>query len=248
MSRAVEFSVQISWRDAVLGSIYRVVEDDRLFTRTALVGRELDKIIGATQSSGVTPEQTLSRVLQHLRDEGVVEFLGDGSYKLVVSRLIATTNVDVEQLELTDDLLDQAIRTDHLHMGIIKTDSVLGIARRRRGQARLRKLTLENYAHGCALCDVTDDRLLVASHILGWAEGPKARGRLDNVICLCRFHDSLFETGYWSLTNSFELLRRPSISSSTIQQLLDGDNCFRPPQTRPPASTYLEQHRARHGF
>lgn len=236
------------WRDAALNAIYRTANDNHLFDRTVLIDQELSRIVAETQSSGATLEQTLSRVLQELRDEGVIKFLGGGSYCLVPSRLIETTDVNVEQLPLDDDDIDQAIRENRLLIGIVETENVTSTVRRRRGQSRLRQLTLENYDNNCALCDVADRQLLVASHILEWAKGPSARGRLDNVICLYRFHNSLFETGYWSLTNNLQVVCQLATNSSTIQFLLNDDVSFRLPQANSPAPTYLQHHRTRHGF
>jgi hypothetical protein len=42
------------------------------------------------------------------------------------------------------------------------------------------------------ICDVADPSLLVASHVIGWAERVDTRGDVKNIICLCRFHDALF--------------------------------------------------------
>ena len=41
----------------------------------------MDRIIADTRSNGATPEQTLSRVLQELRDAKEIEFIDDhGTY------------------------------------------------------------------------------------------------------------------------------------------------------------------------
>jgi hypothetical protein len=104
--------------------------------------------------------------------------------------------IDVESQDLTDEVIDLAIQEERLRMGIVPTDSAVTLARQRRGQERLRRLTLLNYDSMCALCDVNDLSLLITSHIVGWAEAPEARGMLSNVICLCQFHDVLFEQGY----------------------------------------------------
>lgn len=54
------------------------------FTRHELKDAELDRIVAETGSGGQTPEQTLSRELQQLRDQGVLEFIDDrGAYRLV---------------------------------------------------------------------------------------------------------------------------------------------------------------------
>lgn len=93
-----------------------------------------------------------------------------------------------------------------------------------------------------------DPALLVASHVVGWAEAPEYRGNLSNVICLCRIHDALFEAGYWSLGDSLELSKREAVPSRTIRDLLDAMMSFRPPLEHPPAQRFLKRHRERAGF
>jgi Predicted restriction endonuclease len=116
--------------------------------------------------------------------------------------------IDVESQDWPDEVIDRAIRENRLRLGTVPTDSEVTLARQRRRQERLRRLTLLHYSSMCALCDINDPALLIASHIVGWAQAPEARGLLSNVLCLCRFHDILFEQGYWSLTDDFILLRK----------------------------------------
>ncbi len=52
-----------------------------LFTRQNLIDSELSAIIAATGSTGSTPHQTLSRELQQLRDQGTIQFIGEGAYQ-----------------------------------------------------------------------------------------------------------------------------------------------------------------------
>lgn len=54
------------------------------FTRQELIDAELNRIVSETGSTGATPEMTLSRELQQLRDAGVIEFVDDhGAYRLI---------------------------------------------------------------------------------------------------------------------------------------------------------------------
>jgi len=48
-----------------------------------MIEEELDRIVRETGSRGATPEMTLSRELQELRDRGDIEFLGSGHYRLL---------------------------------------------------------------------------------------------------------------------------------------------------------------------
>jgi putative restriction endonuclease len=74
------------WSEVVEEAVRRLVASsgNAEFTRQDLIEAELDWIVGETSSEGKTPERTLSRELQQLRDEGVVEFVDDhGSYRLI---------------------------------------------------------------------------------------------------------------------------------------------------------------------
>jgi putative restriction endonuclease len=57
---------------------------DLVFTRQDLMDAELNRIISETGSEGATPQMTLSRELQQLRDAGVLEFVDDrGTCRLI---------------------------------------------------------------------------------------------------------------------------------------------------------------------
>ena len=95
---------------------------------------------------------------------------------------------------------------------------------------------------------MADVKLLIASHIARWADEPALRGKLSNVICLCRLHDSLFEAGYWGLDDHLDVIRRPSLDSVTLRAFLNDHTRFQPPEQFPPNPYYLSLHRARCGL
>lgn len=72
-----------SWFEAVAAAVRRHVlrTGSTIFDRQALIDAEGPRILIDTGSGGATPWQTLSRVLQELRDQGVVEFVGGGTYR-----------------------------------------------------------------------------------------------------------------------------------------------------------------------
>ena len=75
----------MKWNEAVMGAIVRVCrrKGSATFTRRELIVQELVTITEQTQCAGKTPEQTLSRVLQSLRDHKRVDFVdNDGTYRL----------------------------------------------------------------------------------------------------------------------------------------------------------------------
>ncbi len=234
----------MNWHDAVVEALrrYSSRHATRIIRRPALIAEELERIVQDTGSTGETPSQTLSRVLQELRDEGLLYFQGDGSYLLVDGP------VPVEMEDLPDESLDFLVRHNRLAVGRLPTADRRAVARIRVGQARLRRATLANYGYCCALCDVADRGLLVAGHISRWADDPEGRGDLTNLVCMCRFHDVLFEQGYFSLTDDYAVLRRENIRSRVIRALLPDSLTFRLPEAYPPASKYLRVHRSRFGF
>jgi hypothetical protein len=73
----------MEWQDAVLNSIKRLcrAKKRKIFTRKELIRTQLSRIIADTKCTGGTPDQTLSRVLQELRDAGEIEFVARGVYR-----------------------------------------------------------------------------------------------------------------------------------------------------------------------
>lgn len=76
----------MSWTNAVLAAVQREAAkaDDFSFTRAALLENQLDQIVADVGSLGKTPEQTMSRELQQLRDAGLIRFVDDsGTYQWI---------------------------------------------------------------------------------------------------------------------------------------------------------------------
>ncbi len=87
----------------------------------------------------------------------------DGISTLPGYVLKETNQFDIDQADMPDDAIDKAIRASILKFSDVLTGDEKVLERRRKGQARLRQLTLKNYSHRCGLCDVSDDAFLVES-------------------------------------------------------------------------------------
>lgn len=75
----------MTWREAVESAVRRFAakSDGGAFTRQEFLAEEEQRIVSEVGSRGQTPGQTISRVLQELRDDGIIAFLeGPGSYRL----------------------------------------------------------------------------------------------------------------------------------------------------------------------
>jgi hypothetical protein len=63
-------------------------------------------------------------------------------------------------------------------------------------QGALRRDLLRIYGNCCALCDTRHEGLLVASHVIPWAQDSANRRNPRNAILLCRAHDAVFELDF----------------------------------------------------
>lgn len=234
----------MNWKEAVTFVL-------RAYTRrhaTAQVDRrkfldeELSRILELTKSTGKTPAQTVSRVLQELRDEGFLFFSSAGKYVLTDMKF------DVAAEDAPEDVIENAARCGELVLKDVDVSDVVRSNRVRQGISALRRATLSNYGHTCALCDVRAIPILVTSHVARWADRPEARGLLSNTICFCSLHDSLFEHGYFSLDDSLQVLLRHNIQSESISTWLKKctHNFNKPPIE--PSRLYLRDHRERVGL
>lgn len=207
-----------------------------------MIVEELDQIVAQVGSKGATPKYTLSRILQEFRTLGILHHVDRGIDLLLDRPIIA------EDEDFPEAALDFAILQEEFIISDVPTGDAAVLARRRRGQSRLRTHVLQNYESRCALCDVAVGQLLIASHIVRWADGPELRGRLSNVICLCKMHDALFESGYIGVADNLEVLIKPNVESTVIEFLQRTADRVRSPRSHSPASEYLGCHRRRTGF
>lgn len=74
-----------NWSEAVEIAVRRLAarHDRHEFTRQEIIEEELYRIVRETGSRGATPEMTLSRELQQMRDRGEIEFVTPGHYRLL---------------------------------------------------------------------------------------------------------------------------------------------------------------------
>jgi len=235
----------LTWQQAVKSGLMRYADKNSTvqIERDQFLRQELARIVADTASAGKTPSQTVSRVLQELRDEGFLFFSNSGLYTLNQVAISAANE------DLPDDVLENAVEEGHLVLPDVETSSDVAVGRVRRGMNALRRRTLSNYGGSCALCDVNDAGLLVASHIARWADHPEARGLLSNTICFCTLHDKLFETGYFAMNERCDLIWK----TPQLIKVIDiwRQQCtvnFKFPNAVMPAPTFINEHRVRVGL
>jgi len=96
-------------------------------------------------------------------------------------------------------------------------------------QSKWRKEILNNYGNLCYLptCDVNDPKLLTASHIKDYrfAENKQLphRAHPQNGLCFCYLCHKLFDSGYFTLTDNYEIeiSSNKQITSKIVSNLLN---------------------------
>lgn len=84
------------------------------------------------------------------------------------------------------------------HFDITKEgEDNISLARQRKGQDYFRRMILANYGGRCALTGIDIPQLLLASHIIPWADKSHKNDRLNpcNGICLSALYDKAFDQG-----------------------------------------------------
>ena len=78
----------------------------------------------------------------------------------------------------------------------------LSITKRRKGQDYFRRMILANYGGRCALTGISVPQLLLASHIIPWADKSHKKDRLHpcNGICLSALYDKAFDKGLFTIS------------------------------------------------
>lgn len=73
-------------------------------------------------------------------------------------------------------------------------------------QSVFRQIVLANYDYRCALSGIDIPELLVASHVIPWAENTAERMNPKNGICLSSLYDSAFDKGLISFAENYHVL------------------------------------------
>lgn len=103
----------------------------------------------------------------------------------------------------------------------------------------LKEYVSENYNHKCALCEIDQPELLIASHIIPWRADESKRLELENCILLCVIHDKLFDKGLITI-NENNVIVSNELKQSVQHHVKD--LVFRKPSQNPPEIQYLTLH------
>ena len=188
-----------TWRDAVWAAIQRQAIHGGSFSRQDLINAQIQSIKSDVGSVGATPAQTLSRVLQEVRDDGVLIFDGGGQYHIAEG--------------VIDAPLEQAIVTE-----------AWALQKTRIGQGPFRTALLARWQGRCPLTGIAEPALLRASHIVPWnrCESDAERLNPENGLLLSALWDAAFDRGLVSFGDDGAVLPLPGLSEDTFRSMLGG--------------------------
>jgi hypothetical protein len=72
-------------------------------------------------------------------------------------------------------------------------------------QSKFRKGVLNNFNSTCCISNINEEDLLVASHIIPWADKKETRLDPTNGLCLSILYDKLFDKGYFTITDDLKI-------------------------------------------
>lgn len=101
----------------------------------------------------------------------------------------------------------------------LKETEVETVIKARLGHSMFKK-QLHNIYKKCALCDIEQPALLIASHIKPWSQS-NSKERLDiyNGLLFCPNHDMLFDKGYITFNRHGQLMVSTQLHETTKAQL-----------------------------
>ena len=119
-----------------------------------------------------------------------------------------------------------------------------GTSKRRVNQGFFRSMIVASYDSRCAMTELSDPSLLVASHIDPWAQNTLQRLDPHNGICLNYLHDRAFEEGLIAIAPDLSILYSSRLTAIDLRKLRSvSSERLRLPARFKPDTLLLEKHR-----
>ena len=125
------------------------------------------------------------------------------------------------------------------------------LAKYRVNQTFFRRAVLSVYGNKCCVTGISDERLLMASHIKPWAkcESGDERTTPANGLCLNVLHDKAFDRGLMTLDEDLRIVFSSSLKAALTNEIYQEfflkyeGKSITPPHHHTPLETFLSYHR-----
>lgn len=97
--------------------------------------------------------------------------------------------------QMENQTLETKYAADLQDLPNLQGETAIRMVKTRVNQHVFRQMVLANYQNRCAITGINIPELLVASHIVPWAENEKERLNPENGICLSMLYDKAFDKG-----------------------------------------------------
>lgn len=156
-------------------------------------------------------------------------------------------------VQADNDLLDEASPLEDI-LAIEEGRTRSAVVQVRVNQARFRRAVLASYDATCCISGLKHEKLVIASHIVPWAEDTKNRLNPQNGLCLSALHDRAYGQGLITVMPDFTVrvsakLKTHNGDAFISESLLRFDQ--KPisfPNRFGPSPDLLEKHARRFGF
>lgn len=219
---------------------------------------EVAKLIGRTPSAVAMKLVNFASLDPAITASGRV---GLGNASALDREVWEEFHADWERLALECAALDQQLRPapqfettpdpfDALDLNDFTGETRRVITEQRIKQHFFRRAVLASYGGKCCMSGLSEERLLVASHIVPWRKDKANRLNPCNGLCLSALHDKAFDQGLITLTDDFRVMvsgqLRALADGSTLKSVLA--ELHNQPVARPerflPKADFLARHRA----
>ena len=147
--------------------------------------------------------------------------------------------------ELQQQTLEQMLFIEHHDFVGKERETVI---KQRVNQSAFRTMILTNYNERCAVTGIDIPKLLVASHIIPWADDESQRLNPENGICLSSLYDKAFDQGLIGINPDYRIILSTELQSHDKESYFEkhfssvADQKIILPEEHKPNKTFLEYH------
>ena len=228
-----------------------------LYCRTpfAKISQRNSEIITLATKLGRTPSSVSLKMANFSALDPTVQQKGMANYSksdaVIWEEFFEDPSSFLDKVEMFTTDLEKTIQYD----GEFTTETIDGAyevregvdvileATRRKHQDFFRKTLLTAYGGKCALTQIDQTQLLIASHIKPWSLDKNNRLNPRNGILLNALHDRAFDNGLISFENNLDMIISPELKLNDMSRPFFHQKALVPPEKFGPDPVFLSYHR-----